>query len=142
MTETLDRLCRALKIGTLVALLVLPLGALAEDAVPAPQTGAAAQPAAGEQSEPTQPAGEEAAAAQLPPVSITQHSMRLAGADLSYSAKTGMLPLRDAQGKVLANIFYVAYVREPQDDEAADHLRLQRRSGGGVGLSASWRHRA
>ncbi len=136
MTETLDRLCRALKIGTLAALLVLPLGALAEDAVPAPQTGAAAQPATGEQSEPTQPAGEEAAAAQLPPVSITQHSMRLAGADLSYSAKTGMLPLRDAQGKALANIFYVAYVREPKETKRPITFVFN----GGPGAASAYLH--
>lgn len=114
MTEPSDRLWRALKIGTLVALLVLPVGALAEDAVPAPQAGASGQPAAGEPSAPTLPAGEEAASPPLPPVAITQHTMHLAGAVLPYSAKAGMLPLRDAQGKALASIFYVAYVREPQ----------------------------
>jgi len=136
VTETLDRLCRALEIGTLAALLVLPIGALAEDAAPAPQAGAAARQTTGEQIEPTQPAGEEAASAELPPVSITQHSMRLAGADFSYSAKTGMLPLHDAQGKVLANIFYVAYMREPQETKRPITFVFN----GGPGAASAYLH--
>ena len=50
MTEPLTPLCRALKIGALVALLVLPATAFAEDADPAPHTDAAGPATAGEQS--------------------------------------------------------------------------------------------
>jgi carboxypeptidase C (cathepsin A) len=114
VTEPLNILCRGLKIGALVALLFLPAIGLAEDAAQTPQPGAAGQSSAGEQSDKAQPAAEEAAADQLPPVAITQHSVRLAGVDIPYTAKAGLLPLRDGKGKTLADIFYVAYLREPQ----------------------------
>jgi carboxypeptidase C (cathepsin A) len=111
----LPLLCRALRIGALVALVVLPLGALAEDAVHALQIGAAEQPAAGEPSPQAKSNYGEIAADRNTPVSVTHHTVNLAGADIHYGAKAGTLPLRDAQGKTLASIFYVAYVREPQD---------------------------
>jgi carboxypeptidase C (cathepsin A) len=115
VTEPLTLLCRALNIGALVALLILPVSALADDAASAPQAGTAAPAAAAGQSDKAQPAADQPAAEQLPPVSVTQHSLRLAGVDVPYTAKTGLLPLRDGQGKAPASIFYVAYSREPHD---------------------------
>ena len=108
--EPLDRLRRLLRLGVLAALLLLPSGAIGENVGSQPQ----AEP-------PGQPAGAApSAAAQSgddlrPPASTTRHSIHLAGVEVPYSAKAGTLPLRDAQGKVLADIFYVAYTREPQD---------------------------
>lgn len=111
MTELLDRLARAFKIGALIALLLVPAGALAEDATPAPQIKVE-----GTVSAPGSQAKDSETAAEKPvPVSVTHHSINLAGVDVPYTAKVGTLPLRDGQGKALASIFYVAYVREPQD---------------------------
>src|SRR5262249_58740664 len=52
---------------------------------------------------------------QLPPASTTQHSVTLGGTTFSYSATAGTIPLHNPQGKTLANVFYVAYTREPED---------------------------
>jgi len=114
VTEPMNSLGRALKIGTLLALLVLPQGALAEEPAPSPQAAPAAQPATEEQPHAKSP-DKEADADRLPPASITHHSMNLAGEALPYTAKAGTIPLRDDHGKALASIFYVAYMREPQD---------------------------
>jgi len=133
VTEPLNLLCRALKIGALLALLVLPVGALAEDAAPAPQTGAADSSAA---SDKAQPAADQPAAEQLPPVSVTQHSLWLAGVDVPYTAKTGLLPLRDGQGKAPASIFYVAYTREPHDTKRPITFVFN----GGPGAASAYLH--
>jgi len=136
VTEPLHLLCRAFKIGALVALLVLPVGARAEDGVHAPQTGAAEQPAASEPNPQAKSNDGEAAAVRLPPVSLTQHSVNLAGADFPYSAKVGTLPLRDAQGKALASIFYVAYVRQPQETKRPITFVFN----GGPGAASAYLH--
>jgi carboxypeptidase C (cathepsin A) len=115
VTEPFYLLCRALKIGALVALLALPVGARTEDAVHAPQAGAADH---------------------LPPASVTHHSITLAGADVPYSAKAGALPLRDPQGKALASIFYVAYVREPLETKRPITFVFN----GGPGAASAYLH--
>jgi hypothetical protein len=93
--QSLRGLGRVLKIGALVALLLFPTMALAEDAAQSPQ------PVAGEQSDkkPAAPAEQAAIEQQLPPPSVTQHSTRIAGVELSYSAKAGPLALRDPERK-------------------------------------------
>jgi carboxypeptidase C (cathepsin A) len=133
----LTLLCRPLKIGALVALLVLPASAFAEDAAPAPQSDAAAPASAGEHSDQAQPASDEKATdEQLPPPSITQHSTRLSGVDVPYTAKAGLLPLRDGKGKTLASIFYVAYTREPQDTKRPVTFVFN----GGPGAASAYLH--
>jgi carboxypeptidase C (cathepsin A) len=49
----------------------------------------------------------------LPPTSITHHSINIAGVALPYTAEAGAIPLPDSDGKTAADIFYVAYTREP-----------------------------
>ncbi len=158
-TESLHRLWRALSIGALVALLIVPVAAFAQEAGEARQMGAPKHHAAPAPSEPTgeqaKPGGESAgpseeakasapaaAAPILPPPVITHHNIGLDGSNLSYGAKAGMLPLRDAQDKTIASIFYVAYCARAARHQAADHLRLQWRSGRCIGLSASRRDRS
>ena len=134
MTEPLTLLCRALKIGALIVLLVLPATAFAEDAS-APHTDAAGPATAGEQSDKAKPEAAETAE-QLPPPSITQHSTRLAGVDVPYTAKAGLLPLRDGKGRTLASIFYVAYTREPQDTKRPITFVFN----GGPGAASAYLH--
>src|SRR5882724_1988009 len=111
VTETANRLCRALTIATLVALLVLPGVAFSEEPTPAPQTSGTAEPAAA--AEHTQANAAEVEANRLPPASTTHHTIRLGGETVAYSAKAGTLLLHDVHGKTLATVFYVAYMREP-----------------------------
>ena len=154
VTEPLHRLWRGLKIGALFALLVFPLSALAQDALQERQIGAHKHPAeaasstqadqhakpgdgaAAAPSEQAKPGEGDVAADPLPPPSITQHSISLDGTDLAYSAKAGMLPLRDAHNKALASIFYVAYVREPQDKKRPITFVFN----GGPGAASAYLH--
>lgn len=136
MTDLLTHFCRALKIGALVALLVLPPSAFAEDAAP-PPADAAGPAAASQQSDKAQAAGAGTPAnEQLPVPSITQHSTRLAGVDVPYTAKAGLLPLRDGKDKTLASIFYVAYMREPQDSRRPITFVFN----GGPGAASAYLH--
>jgi carboxypeptidase C (cathepsin A) len=139
VTDLFDPLARILRAGALAALLLVSGAVLAEDAAPTPQPQAAAQPAAGETADAdheTQPAAEETATEAAPPPSVTQHSMRLDGADLPYTARTGFLPLRDGKGTTLANIFYVAYQREPQDPKRPVTFVFN----GGPGAASAYLH--
>lgn len=129
MTEPLHRLWHALKIGALLALLVCPLSAFAQEADQAPKAAAASEPA--KPDEAPAPLAEH-----LPPTSITHHGISLDGVDLSYTAKAGMLPLRDAHDKVLANIFYVAYTREPADPKRPITFVFN----GGPGAASAYLH--
>jgi carboxypeptidase C (cathepsin A) len=49
----------------------------------------------------------------LPPPSTTRHEITLDGRRLGYAATAGTLPLRDAKGETTAEIFHVAYTRDP-----------------------------
>lgn len=152
-TEPSQRLWRAVSIGALVALLIVPVAALAQEAGEARQMGAPKHHAAPAPSEPTgeqaKPGGESASPSEeakasapaaavpiLPPPVITHHTLGLDGAALSYGAKAGMLPLRDAQDKTIANIFYVAYWREPQDSKRPITFVFN----GGPGAASAYLH--
>src|SRR5207302_10757494 len=51
---------------------------------------------------------------EVPPVQ-THHSIRLAGRELRYTATAGRLPIKDAEGKIEAEMFYVAYTVDGGD---------------------------
>ncbi|MGH6867220.1 MAG: S10 family peptidase [Methyloceanibacter sp.] len=111
MTEPLRRFALALYLGSLLLLPSTP--ALAQEHPQPPQTNSAEQ--AGGQQAKTGSAGGQTVADRLPPTSVTNHTLTLAGEALRYSATAGTIALRDAQGKTTADIFYVAYAREPRD---------------------------
>ena len=134
MTELLDRLARALKAGALIALLSLPAIALAEDTAP-PQAAPEASTSAAATEAPDK-AKDEAPADEPVPASVTRHTINLAGVDVPYSAKTGTLPLLDERGKTVADIFYVAYMREPQDAKRPITFVFN----GGPGAAATYLH--
>jgi carboxypeptidase C (cathepsin A) len=81
-------------------------------AVPLPRGTEAAAQAAGSTAEtPGRPAPEG-----LPQPSVTRHEIALPGRTLRYTATAGSLPVRDQEGRVLAEIAYIAYAldREPR----------------------------
>jgi carboxypeptidase C (cathepsin A) len=152
-TQPSHRLWRALSIGALVAFLIVPVASFAQEAGEARQMEAPKHHAGPAPSEPTgeqaKPGGESAgpseeakasapaaAAPILPPPVITHHNIGLDGSALSYGAKAGMLPLRDAQDKTIANIFYVAYWREPQDSKRPITFVFN----GGPGAASAYLH--
>ena len=91
-----------------------------------------------EQEEAAPHASASAAPSRQPAPAITQHVMTLGGEKLAYTATAGYMPLTDEAGKLQANIFYVAYVREGV--EGASSRPLTFAFNGGPGASSMWLH--
>jgi len=69
--------------------------------------------------------------------STTSHVVRIDGRDVKYTASAGTLPLKDAAGKVTANMFFVAYVRDGEDRGARPLTFFYN---GGPGSASIWLH--
>jgi len=68
----------------------------------------------------------------------TEHTLTLGGQKLDYTATAGTLALKDAEGKVTADIFYIAYTKKGVTDPAARPLTFS--FNGGPGSSSVWLH--
>jgi carboxypeptidase C (cathepsin A) len=110
---------------------VLICALLAINAVPA-----VAQTARGGPPSPTGKAGPEAALLPDEPV-VTQHSARIGGQTVAYTAEAGWLPIRE-DGKTLARMYYVAYTRTGVPDLSARPLVFS--FNGGPGTASVWMH--
>ena len=72
-----------------------------------------------------------------PPV-VTHHQITAQGKVLKYTATTGMLPIRNADGETEAHIFFIAYTL---DEPPAGRARpLMFSFNGGPGSSSVWLH--
>jgi carboxypeptidase C (cathepsin A) len=70
---------------------------------------------------------------------VTHHSIRLHGATLSYTATTGMLPIRnDTTGAVEGGMFFVAYNKDGVGDSNARPISFV--FNGGPGSATVWLH--
>jgi carboxypeptidase C (cathepsin A) len=102
------------------------------------------QPSTPSQSEPSQAggaAGEGARAmhfdmAEVAPV-VTHHEVRVAGKALGYTATTGRLPIKDAEGKAEAEMFFVAYTLDGADPATRPVTFAYN---GGPGSATIWLH--
>lgn len=112
------------------AVLALSLGALV--ALPA----AAQQPAAPAPRPAATKAGTEAELLPAEPV-VTQHTARIKGQAVAYTAEAGWLPIRE-DGKTVARMFYIAYTRNGVQDLAARPLIFS--FNGGPGTASVWMH--
>jgi carboxypeptidase C (cathepsin A) len=70
-------------------------------------------------------------------ISVTRHSVEVNGKSLNYTATAGYLPMEDEAGKLKANIFFVAYVK---DDEDRSKRPVTFAYNGGPGASSTWLH--
>lgn len=68
----------------------------------------------------------------------THHQVNINGQDIKYSAHAGTLPLKDKDGKVKANIFFVAYLKEGVQKTADRPITFC--FNGGPGSSSVWLH--
>ncbi|HZQ92886.1 MAG TPA: peptidase S10 [Terriglobales bacterium] len=84
----------------------------------------------------TLPAAQEKEPPEEKPV-VTHHEMRAGGKALRYTVTTGMMPIRDAAGKLEANIFYMAYTL---DNPGPGKRPLTFSFNGGPGSSSVWLH--
>lgn len=100
---------------------------LAQDAQPP-------QPA----SEPAPAAADEREAEPTEDVSVTQHTLTIAGHELAYSATAGTLKLTEEDGTEKARLFYVAYTRDGVEDHAQRPVTYC--FNGGPGSSSVWLH--
>ncbi len=73
---------------------------------------------------------------EVPPVQ-THHTIRVNGQELRYTATTGRLPIKDAEGKIEAEMFFVAYTLDGADPATRP---LTFAYNGGPGSSSIWLH--
>jgi carboxypeptidase C (cathepsin A) len=74
---------------------------------------------------------------ETPPV-VTKHRMMVDGKPLAYSVTTGMLPLKNEQGEIEANVFYMAYTLDGVKNPVKRPLTFV--FNGGPGSSSVWLH--
>lgn len=90
--------------------------------------------------------GEEAKASSLPTSQMpqesvveTQHTITMEDQSFSYFARAGFIPLLDTEGKVLAQMFYVAYEKE-EGGEAINNRPVTFLYNGGPGVASMFLH--
>ncbi len=77
------------------------------------------------------------AAPETPPV-ITQHEIRVGGQALRYAATAGYMPLKDEEGELKANVFFIAYTKADGGDVSQRPITFA--FNGGPGSSSVWLH--
>ncbi len=92
------------------------------------------------QEKPAAQAGPQAPPAKLetPAPSTTQHAIKAGGKTLNYTATAAMMPMTDDNGKVMANIFYIAYTLNGVPDKTKRPVLFS--FNGGPGSSSVWMH--
>jgi carboxypeptidase C (cathepsin A) len=68
----------------------------------------------------------------------SDHTITVNGVKLAYRATAGTLPLKEEDGKVLANMFFVAYTKAGVDDVSRRPITFA--FNGGPGSSSVWLH--
>ncbi|MGB9232953.1 MAG: peptidase S10 [Terriglobales bacterium] len=94
------------------------------------------KPAEGAQSEEATDKEEHFDVAEVPPV-VTHHQIMLNGKMLSYTATAARLPLKRGDGKIEAEMFFIAYTLDGQD---AGKRPLTFAFNGGPGSASVWLH--
>jgi carboxypeptidase C (cathepsin A) len=98
-----------------------------------PESG---KPAEGAKSEEATDKEEHYDVSEVPPV-VTHRQLSLNGKTLSYTATAGRLPLKRGDGKIEAEMFFVAYTLDGQD---AGKRPLTFAFNGGPGSASVWLH--
>ena len=99
-------------------------------------TESAAKPAEAKPESPDAEKEERYDVAEVPPV-VTHHQLSLNGKTLAYTATTGRLPIKRGDGKIEAEMFFVAYTLDGQD---AGKRPLTFSFNGGPGSASVWLH--
>lgn len=68
----------------------------------------------------------------------TSHRITVNGKTLDYTVTTGMMPLRNDKDEIEANVFFIAYTKEPAGDPSQRKLMFS--FNGGPGSSSVWLH--
>jgi carboxypeptidase C (cathepsin A) len=94
------------------------------------------KPASAEGSDKDKDKDEHYDVAEVPPI-VTHHQTALSGRTLSYTATTGRLPIKRGDGKIEAEMFFVAYTLDGQD---VARRPLTFAFNGGPGSASVWLH--
>jgi carboxypeptidase C (cathepsin A) len=143
LTKT-SLLPRWLELAAMLALLAFPAAAQDLPSGHPPLSAGAtanANPAETKSAKPdeTKPADDAATkqpASKLPAPAITHHTVTVDGQLLSYMAEAGTIPLPGSDGKGAADIFYVAYARDPLDTKRPITFVFN----GGPGAASAYLH--
>ena len=106
MTKILRHLSRAVLFGLFIALSAAPSPTLADTS---PVSKEASKDASGTAQDTVADVR-----LRLPPTAITHHTLEQDGESIPYSAVAGAVEPRDEKGQPTAEIFYVAYSKEPE----------------------------
>jgi carboxypeptidase C (cathepsin A) len=71
-------------------------------------------------------------------MSVTHHTATIGGERIEYTATAGTLPLKNSEGKTIADVFFVAYTRDGIDEPERRPLTFC--FNGGPGSSSVWLH--
>jgi carboxypeptidase C (cathepsin A) len=74
----------------------------------------------------------------VPDAAVTRHAVKIGGKTLTYTATAGMMPMRDENGKLQAEMFYIAYTLDGVTDRSKRPLLIS--FNGGPGSSSVWMH--
>jgi carboxypeptidase C (cathepsin A) len=88
-----------------------------------------------------QPAGEQARRQAPPPEdkqSKTQHTLRIGGQEIKYTATAGTMVLKTEEGQPKASVFYIAYTKDGVTDAGQRPVCFT--FNGGPGSSSVWLH--
>lgn len=69
---------------------------------------------------------------------VTKHRVTAGGKTLDYSVTAGMMPLKNEQDEIEANLFFMAYTKEPVGEPGKRPLMFS--FNGGPGSSSVWLH--
>src|SRR5713226_8836003 len=106
-----------------------------------PQVSPTATPSGEKASDPEKDKGRDRKPDEKPPQpekppSVTHHEIKVDGKPLHYTATAGYLPMKDEEGKLKANIFFVAYTKEGGGSRRPITFTFN----GGPGSSSVWLH--
>jgi carboxypeptidase C (cathepsin A) len=76
--------------------------------------------------------------ADLPATSVTRHSVKVGGRILDYTATAAVMPMKDDSGKIVADIFYIAYTFDGVMDRTKRPVLFA--FNGGPGSASVWMH--
>ncbi len=102
-----------------------------------PASAGGQEPAAAATQPALAPAATPTPASDPAPV-VTRHTVELAGRKLAYTATTGFMAMKDEEGKKKADVFFIAYTRDGEDEPAARPITFT--FNGGPGSSSVWLH--
>ena len=95
------------------------------------------QPSAPSGSQPARPAPEpKKEAPEPPPPVVTHHEIHIGGKTLRYTATAGMMPIHNTDGELEANMFFIAYTLEGQNERRPLTFSFN----GGPGSASVWLH--